>query len=125
MTLKEKEETQDFSKIPGVAGVDFPLYHSVPHTSFDCTRVPAIPGMYADVEAGCQVSDIQNIFNFVPKPYKDTYLPIPGRVARSGEGPVTPRVLAKNRPCGWIYPPDFFLATLPGTPCIWGYSPLR
>lgn len=51
---KEKEEHQDFSKIPGVAGVDYPLYHSVPQTSFDCTKVPAVPGMYADVEAGCQ-----------------------------------------------------------------------
>lgn len=52
---KEKEEKQDFSKIPGVPGVDYPLYHSVPHTSFSCHNVPAHPGMYANVETGCQV----------------------------------------------------------------------
>lgn len=51
----EKEQKQDFSKIPGVPGVDYPLYHSVPPTSFSCHKVPAHPGMYANVETGCQV----------------------------------------------------------------------
>mgnify|MGYP006989425566 CR=1 FL=1 len=55
LRLKEKEEQQDFSKIPGVPGVDYPVYHSVPHTNFDCRSVPAVPGMYANVETGCQV----------------------------------------------------------------------
>uniref|UniRef100_A0A182PRX1 Chitin-binding type-2 domain-containing protein n=1 Tax=Anopheles epiroticus TaxID=199890 RepID=A0A182PRX1_9DIPT len=50
----EKEDKQDFSKIPGVPGVDYPIYHEVPHTSFHCGNVPAIPGMYANVETGCQ-----------------------------------------------------------------------
>ncbi|EEB20045.1 conserved hypothetical protein [Pediculus humanus corporis] len=54
LRLKEKEEQQDFSKIPGVPGVDYPVYHSVPHTNFDCRSVPAVPGMYANVETGCQ-----------------------------------------------------------------------
>ncbi|KAL9696649.1 hypothetical protein quinque_016228 [Culex quinquefasciatus] len=49
-----KEPKQDFSKIPGVPGVDYPVYHEVPHTSFSCSHVPAIPGMYANVETGCQ-----------------------------------------------------------------------
>lgn len=35
---KKKEEGQDFSKIPGVAGHDYPIYHEFPHTSFDCGR---------------------------------------------------------------------------------------
>lgn len=55
---KHKEEEQDFSKIPGTPGVDYPIYHEVPHTSFDCGHVPAVPGMYANVETGCQVSKI-------------------------------------------------------------------
>lgn len=54
---KEKEEQQDFSKIPGIPGVDYPVYHEVPHTSFDCRQVPATPGMYANVETGCQVRE--------------------------------------------------------------------
>lgn len=59
--MKEKEERQDLSKIPGVPGVDYPIYHSVPHTNFDCGHVPAVPGMYANVETGCQVN-AANIF---------------------------------------------------------------
>ncbi|XP_055912934.1 uncharacterized protein LOC129946687 [Eupeodes corollae] len=51
---RRKEKKQDLSKIPGVPGVDYPLYHEVPHTNFDCGSVPAAPGMYANVETGCQ-----------------------------------------------------------------------
>ena len=51
----EKENQQDFSKIPGVPGVDYPLYHTVPKTSFSCHNVPIHPGIYANVETGCQV----------------------------------------------------------------------
>uniref|UniRef100_A0A1I8P2X9 Chitin-binding type-2 domain-containing protein n=2 Tax=Stomoxys calcitrans TaxID=35570 RepID=A0A1I8P2X9_STOCA len=49
-----KEEKQDLNKIPGVPGVDYPVYHEVPHTSFSCAHVPAVPGMYANLETGCQ-----------------------------------------------------------------------
>lgn len=52
--LKKKEPEQDLSKVPGVPGVDYPLYHEVPYTNFDCGKVPAVPGMYANVETGCQ-----------------------------------------------------------------------
>lgn len=51
----KKPEGQDFSKIPGVAGVDYPIYHSVPETNFHCGNVPIAPGIYANVETGCQV----------------------------------------------------------------------
>ncbi|XP_044256722.1 uncharacterized protein LOC123006360 [Tribolium madens] len=50
----EKEQQQDFSKIPGIPGKDYPLFHSVPPTSFSCKHVPAHPGIYANVETGCQ-----------------------------------------------------------------------
>lgn len=53
----KKEEGQDLSKIPGVAGHDFPIFHEFPHTSFDCNAMPAHPGIYANVETGCQVRD--------------------------------------------------------------------
>lgn len=53
-TIKHKPKGQDFSKIPGKPGIDYPLYHKVPHTQFDCKHVPATPGMYANVETGCQ-----------------------------------------------------------------------
>lgn len=49
-----KEEEQDPHKIPGIPGHDYPIYHEVPHTSFHCANVPAVPGMYANVETGCQ-----------------------------------------------------------------------
>ncbi|XP_030385880.1 uncharacterized protein LOC115632772 [Scaptodrosophila lebanonensis] len=52
--VPKKEEKQDLNKIPGVAGVDYPIYHEVPHTQFSCHNVPAVPGMYANVETGCQ-----------------------------------------------------------------------
>lgn len=54
--LASEEEGQDFSKIPGQAGVDYPLYHSVPETRFSCGSVPFLPGIYANVETGCQVN---------------------------------------------------------------------
>ncbi|GLV39371.1 uncharacterized protein CBL_13248 [Carabus blaptoides fortunei] len=54
----DKEQQQDFSKIPGVPGHDYPIYHSVPPTSFSCEKVPFAPGMYANVETGCQAYHI-------------------------------------------------------------------
>ncbi|XP_063995672.1 uncharacterized protein LOC135173027 [Diachasmimorpha longicaudata] len=50
----EKKKEQDFSKIPGAPGVDYPIYHQVPETAFSCSRVPYVPGMYANPETGCQ-----------------------------------------------------------------------
>jgi hypothetical protein len=52
------EKGQDLSKVPGRAGVDYPIFHSVPETSFHCGNVPAVPGIYANVETGCQVSAV-------------------------------------------------------------------
>lgn len=52
---KKKEEGQDLSKIPGTPGHDYPIYHEFPETNFDCESVPAHPGIYANVETGCQV----------------------------------------------------------------------
>ncbi|XP_076386666.1 uncharacterized protein LOC143264253 [Megachile rotundata] len=56
--LEKPKNEQDFSKIPGIPGVDFPLYHTVPPTSFSCAHVPFVPGMYANVETGCQAYHI-------------------------------------------------------------------
>ncbi|KAK2589104.1 hypothetical protein KPH14_001930 [Odynerus spinipes] len=53
-----KKDQQDLSKIPGIPGVDYPIYHAVPKTSFSCARVPHVPGMYANVETGCQAYHI-------------------------------------------------------------------
>lgn len=53
--LREHEKPQDLRNVPGVPGVDYPIYHSVPETSFSCAHVPVHPGMYANVETGCQV----------------------------------------------------------------------
>lgn len=52
---KQYESHQDLSKVPGTPGVDYPIYHAVPETSFHCKDVPYAPGMYANVETGCQV----------------------------------------------------------------------
>ncbi|CAK9832917.1 hypothetical protein ANTRET_LOCUS9679 [Anthophora retusa] len=56
--IEKPKNQQDFSKIPGIPGVDFPLYHTVPRTSFSCAYVPFAPGMYANVETGCQAYHI-------------------------------------------------------------------
>jgi hypothetical protein len=57
-TLKKKQEKnkQNLEKIPGIPWIDYPLYHEIPQTSFSCEHVPALPGMYANVETGCQVN---------------------------------------------------------------------
>ncbi|KNC32976.1 hypothetical protein FF38_07196 [Lucilia cuprina] len=47
----------DFSAIPGVPGVDYPIYSQVPQTNFDCAQQP-LPGYYSDIEAQCQVFHI-------------------------------------------------------------------
>ncbi|XP_075166098.1 uncharacterized protein LOC142238364 [Haematobia irritans] len=47
----------DYSAIPGVPGVDYPVYSQVPQTNFDCAQQP-LPGYYSDIEAQCQVFHI-------------------------------------------------------------------
>uniref|UniRef100_A0A1A9WL77 Chitin-binding type-2 domain-containing protein n=1 Tax=Glossina brevipalpis TaxID=37001 RepID=A0A1A9WL77_9MUSC len=47
----------DYSAIPGVPGIDYPLFSQVPQTNFDCAQ-QALPGYYADIEAQCQVFHI-------------------------------------------------------------------
>lgn len=46
----------DYSAIPGVPAVDYPVYAEVPQTNFDCAQ--QLPGYYSDVEAQCQVFHI-------------------------------------------------------------------
>jgi hypothetical protein len=41
--------------IPGSPGTDFPVYNSIPVTSFNCLEHSKSAGFYADVEAQCQV----------------------------------------------------------------------
>ncbi|RWS31292.1 hypothetical protein B4U80_02472 [Leptotrombidium deliense] len=38
----------------GTPGQDYPIYHSIPKTSFDCARQPK-SGIYVDFETQCQV----------------------------------------------------------------------
>ncbi|CAH0721432.1 unnamed protein product, partial [Brenthis ino] len=52
--LREHEKPQDLRNVPGTPGVDYPIYHAVPETHFSCAHVPIHPGMYANVETGCQ-----------------------------------------------------------------------
>ncbi|XP_060800748.1 U-scoloptoxin(01)-Cw1a-like [Amyelois transitella] len=52
--LREHEKPQDLRNVPGIPGVDYPIYHEVPETRFSCAHVPVHPGMYANVETGCQ-----------------------------------------------------------------------
>ena len=40
--------------IPGVAGIDYPIYSYVPGTDFICSQ-QEYAGIYTDIEAGCQV----------------------------------------------------------------------
>lgn len=45
----------DEEAIPGEAGIDYPVYQTVPDTLFTCDAQEH-PGLYADIEAQCQVS---------------------------------------------------------------------
>ena len=49
-----------FKKIPGQAGVDFPVLASVPDTGFDCGG-QEFPGIYGDTGADCQVIFVEII----------------------------------------------------------------
>ena len=49
--------------IPGEAGVDYPVFNSVPDTGFDCASQDT-PGIYTDTQAQCQV-DIKLILCFI------------------------------------------------------------
>ncbi|XP_052738009.1 uncharacterized protein LOC112053500 isoform X1 [Bicyclus anynana] len=60
--LREHEKPQDLKNVPGEPGVDYPIYHAVPETSFSCAHVPVHPGMYANVETGCQVRIFKYIY---------------------------------------------------------------
>nr|CAD7454491.1 unnamed protein product [Timema tahoe] len=42
-------------EIPGMAGVDYPVFDKAPDTGFTCDA-QAVPGYYADPQAGCQVA---------------------------------------------------------------------
>ena len=42
--------------IPGEAGTDYPVYTEVPDTGFNCAQQQFLPGIYADIQADCQVS---------------------------------------------------------------------
>ena len=44
--------------VPGHACVDYPCLAEAPYTKFTCASAPFAPGMYADVDSGCQVSVI-------------------------------------------------------------------
>ena len=48
--------------ITGVAGQDYPNYHDIPKTTFECTG--KIAGYYADTDARCQVSIINEAYDF-------------------------------------------------------------
>lgn len=41
----------------GIPGIDYPNFHRIPSTGFDCNE-KQFPGMYADANAGCQVSQL-------------------------------------------------------------------
>ena len=75
--------------IPGEAGVDFPVYNSVPDTGFDCAAQDN-PGIYTDTEADCQVPNTETVRYFLKSVVKysshdsefckrsKTYLNFPG-----------------------------------------------
>lgn len=43
-----------YGSVAGIPGQDFPAYERVPLTKFNCDQVPITPGLYADLETGCQ-----------------------------------------------------------------------
>ncbi|CAG0880972.1 unnamed protein product [Darwinula stevensoni] len=69
---------EEENKIPGVPGKDYPTYHQAPETSFNCEKVPVLPGMYANVETGCQAYHICDDGRYGPQ--GATFLCINGTV---------------------------------------------
>lgn len=53
---QDQSDTSDhlYGAVAGVAGQDFPAYTRIPLTKFSCNQVPISPGLYADLETGCQ-----------------------------------------------------------------------
>ena len=60
MTEEKTRKILFFKKIPGQAGVDFPVLASVPDTGFDCGG-QEFPGIYGDTGADCQVIFVEII----------------------------------------------------------------
>ena len=60
MTEEQTRKILFFKKIPGQAGVDFPVLASVPDTGFDCGG-QEFPGIYGDTGADCQVIFVEII----------------------------------------------------------------
>merc|ERR1711976_897591 len=48
------EEHHNEHGVPGHACVDYPCLAEAPYTKFTCASAPFQPGMYADVDSGCQ-----------------------------------------------------------------------
>ncbi|KAF7494906.1 hypothetical protein SSS_09006 [Sarcoptes scabiei] len=42
------------ANVPGVPGLDYPIFDHIPDTSFECSK-QQYPGFYSDMETGCQV----------------------------------------------------------------------
>ena len=54
------KDAKFYGYIPGIPGKpwkDYPLYYDIPRTGFDC-KLTKYPGFYADIDAGCQVSQM-------------------------------------------------------------------
>lgn len=58
----EERYENSHSNIPGTPWVDYPLYSVVPFTGFSCKLTP-FPGFYADIDAGCQVTFLDNFLS--------------------------------------------------------------
>lgn len=54
------------SSVPGSPGVDYPIFYSVPQTSFDCKQQQFSSGIYGDMQTACQV----NFLVYTRKNYK-------------------------------------------------------
>lgn len=50
----EERTTTELLHIPGIAGIDYPIYHEVPETGFSCQK-QRYKGFFADMQTNCQV----------------------------------------------------------------------
>ena len=53
LALEQMLNGVEMGPIPGEAGTDYPVYNSVPDTSFQCAD-QASPGIFTDPESDCQ-----------------------------------------------------------------------
>lgn len=70
----EDDNDMGEANVPGVPGIDYPVFGNIPDTSFECSK-QQYPGFYADMETGCQVYHSCSLTSILKRKYDIEHLP--------------------------------------------------